>query len=228
MPFAASSTDLAAAPPASSSSFGRTRAMARSRKGAQASCSAGVGVRLPGGRQKTVLVMKTRSSRPAAAEHLVEQLAGAADEGRALGVLLGARRLADDHHRRVRRAAREHRLARALRLQRAAVEGGDGRGQRREIRPPRPPGARRLGRSRIGDVRPWRQVGGRRAGRRARPRRGAAPAMPVDGASSSTGRVDAGVGPEGEQAFHGAADRTVMAEVLHARAAGGAPTRLCS
>jgi hypothetical protein len=35
--------------------------MARSTNGAQMACSCGVGVRLPGGRQKTVLVMKARS-----------------------------------------------------------------------------------------------------------------------------------------------------------------------
>ena len=107
--------------------------MARSTNGAQTSCSAAVGVRLPGGRQKTVLVMKTRSVKPAAASMRVEQLAGAADERRAAQILLGPRSLANDHDRRVRRAAREHRAAARPGLQRTALEGGDRRLQGRQI-----------------------------------------------------------------------------------------------
>ena len=61
------SSALAGAPPASSNMRGRTNAIIRSTKGAQTACSAAVGVRLPGGRQKTVLVISTRPSSPAAA-----------------------------------------------------------------------------------------------------------------------------------------------------------------
>ncbi|MNE95702.1 hypothetical protein D3C80_1938260 [compost metagenome] len=52
------STDFAAAAPTRSTALGCIRTKARSRKGAQAACSCGVGRRLPGGFQKTVLVMK--------------------------------------------------------------------------------------------------------------------------------------------------------------------------
>ncbi len=66
------------------------------------SVSCSVGVRLPGGRQKITLVMKTGScgvspwrDRPIACEHAVEELARAADEGLALNILIAARRFAD-------------------------------------------------------------------------------------------------------------------------------------
>ena len=52
--------------------------------------------------------------RPMRAQHVVEQLAGLADEGLALPVFLLARRLADDHPVRLRVADAEHRLAAAL------------------------------------------------------------------------------------------------------------------
>ena len=70
---------------------------------------------------------------PDRGEHAVEQLAGAADEGLALQVLVAARRLADQHDARGDAAAGE---AQALRraLERAAFELGEQRlelGQRR-------------------------------------------------------------------------------------------------
>jgi len=55
----------AEAPPTRRIIFGKINSIARSTKGRQTFCSAGVGVRLPGGRQKTVLVMNTRSASPA-------------------------------------------------------------------------------------------------------------------------------------------------------------------
>ena len=67
MPSSVASTDLAEAAPSNSTAFGFSSANARSTKGAQTACSAGVGVRLPGGRQNTVLVMNTRPSSPASA-----------------------------------------------------------------------------------------------------------------------------------------------------------------
>ena len=53
--------------------------------------------------------------------HPVEQLAGASDERQPLEILLASRRLADEHHARLRVAVGEHQLLRG-RAQRAALE----------------------------------------------------------------------------------------------------------
>ena len=91
--------------------------------------SASVGVRLPGGRQKIVLVMNTALSRILGVarqadgrQHAVEQLAGAADEGLALQILVAARRLAHQHDAGIRVAVGEAQVGGGL-LQRAGIEG---------------------------------------------------------------------------------------------------------
>ena len=63
---------------------------------------------------------------PDRAHHAVHQLAAHADERLAEPILVGARRLAHDHHRRARRAVGEHRVLGGA-LQRAALEAADRR-----------------------------------------------------------------------------------------------------
>ena len=63
-----------------------------------------------------------------AAQHPVQQPARRPDEGEALAVLLGARRLAHNHQRRLRIAVADHGVGGGA-LERAAVEGAHGRHQ---------------------------------------------------------------------------------------------------
>ena len=76
-------------------------------KGRQIAASCGVGVRLPGGRHGSDIgdIDVILAGEPDRRQHPVEQLAGAPDEGQADAVLVGARRLADDHHAAFRVAA---------------------------------------------------------------------------------------------------------------------------
>jgi hypothetical protein len=104
MPSLRPSIALAEAPPARMRTFGRTRAIARSRNGRHSACSA----REAAGRQ-----------------HAVEELAGAAHEWLAARVLLRSRRFADQHHRSVRRPPEDD-GAGGLGLQPAPREGVDG------------------------------------------------------------------------------------------------------
>ena len=125
-----------------------------------------LGLRLPGGRQKTVLEMKTSARvEPDGGEHPVEKLAAGADEGQAAAVLLAARRLADEDHPGGGAAFAENQVGRGL-GQGAAVEageqgaellqcrgirgGGDGGRNRRAVRQPRAPEPRRDGSSTAG------------------------------------------------------------------------------
>ena len=74
-------------------------------------------------------------------QHLVEQLAGTADERLALQVLVASRRLADQHEARLRRAPVEAQVL-GGRLETAAVEAGKRclPGRRASRPPARPPG----------------------------------------------------------------------------------------
>ena len=65
-------------------------------------------------------------------QHTVQKPPSRADEGHALAILLRARRLADEHQRRLRRAVGENEIGRRL-LQRAAVECLESRPQRQKI-----------------------------------------------------------------------------------------------
>ena len=130
--------------------------------------------------------------------HQVEQLAGASDEGQALEVLLAARRLADEHHARLRIAVREHELLGGG-AQRAAFELRQHGAQLVEARG----AARGLARRHHGDFRRRRRAGrrcdrgARRAagcsraarplGRAASDRVGAAPRRAAPPTSRSTG-----------------------------------------
>jgi hypothetical protein len=140
--------------------------------------------------------MNTRPVRPAPA----------ADERLTLSVLVAARPLADDDQRRVRLAAREHRLPGALELQRAAVEGGDGGGQGFQVLGLGGADAR-LGQRRAVVGRAARRGRGGLEGARGRLDLGLQPLGALGQAVDrlvGIGGVDPGLGPEGEGGLGGA------------------------
>ena len=130
MPSLSGSSALAAVPPASTSTLGRASAIWRSTNGRQDG-DLGRGRLAVAGRAPVDDVGDLHAAAVEAdrRQHAVEQLPGAADKGLADAVLVGARRLADDHDRRGRVAVDEDGVGRGA-LQRAAVEAGDQRRQR--------------------------------------------------------------------------------------------------
>jgi hypothetical protein len=120
-------------------------------KGRQMAVSCGLGSRLPGTPRNDVSDIGALSIEPDRRHHEIEQLAGAPDEGQALEVLVAARRLAHEHHPRLRVAVGEHEAGGGG-FQRAAVEAFEDRAQLVETRR----GLGRLPRRR------HRGVGGRR------------------------------------------------------------------
>ena len=125
MPSATSSTCLAAAPPEQDHELGRHQLhlaleerpahLRLLRRGRAVSGRAPV---------DDVGDVDVRFAQTDGRQHLVEQLAGAADERLAFQVLVAAGRLADQHQPRLRRAAVEAEVL-GRRLEAAAVEGGE-------------------------------------------------------------------------------------------------------
>ena len=159
-------------------------------------------------------------------QHAVEQLAGAADERQALDVLVAARRLADEHHARLRIAVGEHQAARGG-VQRAAVEAVEHGAQRRRglarCSPPRaPPSRRRPVTAGAGGL----SVGAARRGavRRscAESAGGRAPALRAAGAAAADRTAGAIGRRRREQIDRRLADGGVDAGLVHRRRAGRA------
>src|SRR5216684_1806801 len=104
MPSLMPSSVCADGPPRQTRMSGSASSIWRKMKGRQIPLSCGVGVRFPDGRH-----------------HAIEQLAGAADERKALQIFVAPRCYPDEHQPRLRIAVRENQLG-GGRLQGAPVE----------------------------------------------------------------------------------------------------------
>ena len=127
IPVVVSSSVLAAKFPRVTTTLGSTSRIWASSQGRQAAISSGCGSRFWGGRLFTTFAdIDVLAAEADAFQEAVEELAGGADEGEALAVLVEAGGLADEHQVGVGVALAEHDLGAALVEAAAGAAGGLG------------------------------------------------------------------------------------------------------
>ncbi len=212
MPVSVENSVLAADPPSATSTFGRTRAISRRTNTSHVAVSIGLGVRFagrpPGDHVGDVDRLARQPDRP---QHLLQELARAADERAPRLVLLAPRGLADEHHRPLPPAPRRDRWsgrapsAGTPRSPRAAGAGWRHRARceppRARPEPPRPP------------LRPRARRRHRRT-RRAACRRTRPPPVPPAAATPSAKRFCGGLGEDGRHAARPEERLGAVAKVL--------------